>query len=98
MTRHAFQWRPKLSGAVAAVVVASLFSLDAVALAAQTGTIEGKVTAVSSGEPIAGAEVAIPGLNLGARAGADSGSQRLECEPHCDDVEPSPGHDRYMAR
>ena len=76
MTRHAFQWRPRLSGAVAAVVVASLFSLDAVALAAQTGTIEGKVTAVSSGEPIAGAEVAIPGLNLGARAGAD-GSFKL---------------------
>ena len=76
MTRHAFRWRPRLSGAVAAVVVASLFSLDAVSLAAQTGTIEGKVTAVNSGEPIAGAEVAIPGLNLGARAGAD-GSFKL---------------------
>src|SRR5205809_6499792 len=76
MTRHAFRWRPRLSGAVAAVVVASLFSLDAVSLAARTGTIEGKVTAVNSGEPIAGAEVAIPGLNLGARAGAD-GSFKL---------------------
>src|SRR2546427_7810962 len=76
MTRHAFQWRLRVSGAVAAVGVASLFSLDAVSLAAQTGTIEGKVTAVSSGEPIAGAEVAIPGINLGARTDAD-GSFKL---------------------
>ena len=76
MTRDAFQWRLRVSGAVAAVVVASLFSLDAVSLAAQTGTIEGKVTAVSSGEPIAGAEVAIPGINLGARTDAD-GSFKL---------------------
>src|SRR5438034_2665037 len=76
MRRHAFLWRSRVSGAVVAVVVASLFSLDAVTLAAQTGTIEGKVTAVSSSEPIAGAEAAIPGLNLGARTGAD-GSFRL---------------------
>ena len=76
MTRHASRWRPRVLGAVAAGVVASLFSLGAVTLAAQTGTIEGKVTAVRSSEPIAGAEVAIPGLNLGARTGAD-GTFRL---------------------
>src|SRR5438034_7869353 len=76
MRRVAYRWRPRVLGAGAAGVVASLFSLGAVTLAAQTGTIEGKVTAVRSSEPIAGAEVAIPGLNLGARTGAD-GSFRL---------------------
>jgi len=65
-----------VSGAVAGVVVASVLSLCTVALAAQTGTIEGKVTAVRSGEPIAGAEVSIPAINLGARTGAD-GSFKL---------------------
>ncbi len=49
-------------------VAASLLCLPAVTrLAAQTGTIEGKVTSVTTGEPIVGAEVSLVGITIGTR-------------------------------
>jgi len=51
-------------------VAASLLCLPAVTrLAAQTGTIEGKVTSVTTGEPIVGAEVSLVGITIGTRTG-----------------------------
>src|SRR6266542_4788652 len=51
-------------------VAASLLCLPAVTrLAAQTGTIECKVTSVTTGEPIVGAEVSLVGITIGTRTG-----------------------------
>ncbi|HEX9216956.1 MAG TPA: TonB-dependent receptor [Gemmatimonadales bacterium] len=51
-------------------VAASLLCLPAATrLAAQTGTIEGKVTSVTTGEPIVGAEVSLVGITIGTRTG-----------------------------
>jgi len=51
-------------------VAACLLSLPAASrLAAQTGTIEGKVTSVTTGEPIVGAEVSLVGITIGTRTG-----------------------------
>src|SRR5438128_1484659 len=61
----------RISNLLAAVAVASLLSLCAVRLAAQTGTIQGKVTSLSTGATISGAEVTVTGINVGTRTGAD---------------------------
>src|SRR2546422_1033510 len=51
-------------------VAVSVLCLPAASrLAAQTGTIEGKVTSVTTGEPIIGAEVSLVGITIGARTG-----------------------------
>src|SRR5438445_12272972 len=51
-------------------VAVSVLCLPAASrLAAQTGTIEGKVTSVTTGEPIIGAEVSLVGITLGTRTG-----------------------------
>ncbi len=71
MTPLALSWRPGISRILAAVAVASLLSLRAVPLAAQTGTIQGKVTSLTTAAPIAGAEVTISGINVGTRTGVD---------------------------
>ena len=52
---------------IAAAVVAGASTLAAASAAAQGGTVEGRVTAASTGTPIAGAEVSIAGTNLGTR-------------------------------
>jgi outer membrane receptor for ferrienterochelin and colicin len=52
------------------LTVAALLCLPAATrLAAQSGTIEGKVTSVTTGEPIVGAEVSLVGINIGTRTG-----------------------------
>src|SRR5438309_4924966 len=51
-------------------VAVSVLCLPAASrLAAQTGTIEGKVTSVTTGEPIIGAEVSLVGITIGTRTG-----------------------------
>src|SRR2546426_8060912 len=51
-------------------VAVSVLCLPAASrLAAQTGTIEGKVTSVTTGEPIVGAEVSLVGITIGTRTG-----------------------------
>src|SRR3989475_4829317 len=51
-------------------VAVSVLCLPAASrLAAQTGTIEGKVTSVTTGEPIIGAEVSLVGITIGPRTG-----------------------------
>jgi TonB-dependent starch-binding outer membrane protein SusC len=52
-----------------ALAAALLFPPAATALLAQTGTIEGKVTSASTGEPIVGAEVSLTGINIGTKTG-----------------------------
>ncbi|PYP70941.1 MAG: hypothetical protein DMD41_13770 [Gemmatimonadetes bacterium] len=71
MTPLVLSWPPRIGSILAAVVVVSLLSLGAVPLAAQTGTIQGKVTSLSTGQPVAGAEVTVSGINVGTRTGAD---------------------------
>jgi len=51
-------------------LAASLLYLPAATrLAGQTGTIEGKVTSLTTGEPVIGAEVSLVGINIGTRTG-----------------------------
>src|SRR3989475_3610012 len=51
-------------------VAVSVLCLPAASrLAAQTGTIEGKVTSVTTGEPIVGAEASLVGITIGTRTG-----------------------------
>ena len=71
MTPLVLSWPPRIGSILAAVVVVSLLSLGAMPLAAQTGTIQGKVTSLSTGQPVAGAEVTVSGINVGTRTGAD---------------------------
>ena len=53
------------------IAVAAVLCLPAAThLTAQSGTIEGKVTSVATGEPIVGAEVSLVGINIGTRTGA----------------------------
>lgn len=52
------------------LTVAATLCLAATALGAQTGTIEGKVTSVTTGEPILGAEVSLVGISIGTRTGS----------------------------
>src|SRR2546426_11698808 len=40
-------------------------------LGAQTGSVEGTVTAAATNEPVAGAEVTVAGTNIGVRTGPD---------------------------
>src|SRR3989442_1680669 len=58
------------------VVVLVFLSMPAASLTAQTGTVEGKVTATSAGQPVPGAEVALPGTGIGTRTDA-TGSFRI---------------------
>lgn len=46
-------------------------STFAMPLAAQTGTVEGRVTRASNGRPIVGAQVSVEGTNLGTTTGED---------------------------
>jgi TonB-linked SusC/RagA family outer membrane protein len=46
-------------------------ALSAAPALAQTGTVEGRVTAAATGDPIAGAQVIMVGTNIGARTDAD---------------------------
>src|SRR5947209_9954680 len=71
MTPLVLSWPPRIIRILAAVAVASLLSLPTGPLAAQTGTIQGKVTSLSTGQPVAGAEVTVSGINVGTRTGAD---------------------------
>src|SRR5437762_13619954 len=51
-------------------LAASLLYLPAATrLAGQTGTIEGKVTSLTTGEPVIGAEVSLVGITIGTRTG-----------------------------
>ncbi|HEV8380021.1 MAG TPA: TonB-dependent receptor [Gemmatimonadales bacterium] len=52
-----------------AAAAALLSAPAATPLLAQTGTIEGKVSSVSTREPIVGAEVSLVGINIGTRTG-----------------------------
>jgi TonB-dependent SusC/RagA subfamily outer membrane receptor len=56
---------------LAAVVVVSSWTFGAGPAAAQTGTIEGRVTAAATGAAITGAEVSVVGTDLGARTNQD---------------------------
>src|SRR5256886_5311795 len=46
-------------------------AVTAYPLAAQTGSVEGTVTAAATREPVVGAEVTIAGSNIGVRTGSD---------------------------
>src|SRR5437016_13406390 len=46
-------------------------AVTAYPLAAQTGSVEGTVTAAATREPVVGAEVTIAGGNIGVRSGSD---------------------------
>ncbi len=46
-------------------------ALSAAPALAQTGTVEGRVTAAATGDPVTGAQVIMVGTNLGARTDAD---------------------------
>ncbi|GBD33564.1 TonB-dependent receptor SusC [bacterium HR33] len=63
------RWRSSVSAAGTLLALAALVLAPAVALA-QTGTVEGRVTAVGGG-PIAGAQVTVEGTNLGTRTDED---------------------------
>ena len=56
---------------VAALALVAGLVLVTAPAAAQTGTIEGRVTAGASGDPVEGARVAIVGTSIGTRTGAD---------------------------
>jgi outer membrane receptor protein involved in Fe transport len=56
---------------LAAVVVVSSWTFGAGPAAAQTGTIEGRVTAAATGAAIMGAEVSVVGTDLGTRTSQD---------------------------
>ena len=64
-------WRPRMSGVLAAVAITLGLSLGARPVAAQTGTVEGAVKVAATGEPVAAAEVTIGGLNIGTRTGTN---------------------------
>src|SRR2546426_12833248 len=70
MTPLVLSWPPRIGSILAAVVVVSLLSPGAGALAAQTGTIQGKVTSLSTGQPVAGGEGTGSRVNVGARTRA----------------------------
>jgi TonB-linked SusC/RagA family outer membrane protein len=64
-------WRPRTWRVLAAAAITLGLSFGARPLAAQAGTVQGAVTAATTGEPIAGAEVTVGGTNVGTRTGAD---------------------------
>ena len=63
--------RRRAAPIVAALALVMGLVLVTAPAAAQTGTIEGRVTAAASGDPVEGARVAIVGTSIGARTGAD---------------------------
>ena len=63
--------RRRAAPIVAALALVVGLVLITAPAAAQTGTIEGRVTSAGSGDPVEGAQVAIVGTSIGTRTGAD---------------------------
>ena len=79
MVSSFLEGRIRASG-VGAVVTAALLLLGVSPTHAQQGAVSGTVTDASSGEPLSGAQVFVPGSNLGTLTSED-GTYRLEGVP-----------------
>ncbi|HXF94830.1 MAG TPA: TonB-dependent receptor [Gemmatimonadales bacterium] len=70
MTQLESYWRRVSPFATTALTAAALLLLVRPARA-QTGTVEGRISAATTGSPVIGAQVSVSGTNLGTRTGDD---------------------------